>query len=58
MNPYNPARAVANSDFFDVRTNEAWLKERKENKKLKPAVSYFRNYWTPKTIYRSKMFVI
>lgn len=44
MNPYNPARAVANSDFFDVRTNEAWLKERKENKKLKPAVSYFRNY--------------
>jgi hypothetical protein len=44
MNQYNPARKVFNDNFFDIRTDEAWLKERKVNMLLKPSVSKFRNY--------------
>jgi hypothetical protein len=44
LNKYNPARAVYNTDFFDIRTNEKWMHERKVNEMLAPSVSYFRNY--------------
>ena len=44
MNPYNPARKYPNEDFFDIRTNEEWLRERKENMKMKANVSMHRNY--------------
>jgi hypothetical protein len=44
LNKYNPARAVYNSDFFDIRTNERWMHERKANDKLAPSVSLHRNY--------------
>ena len=44
MNQYNPARKVFNDNFFDIRTDEAWLKERKVNMQLKSSVSKFRNY--------------
>lgn len=44
MNHYNPARKVANSDFFEFRSQAAWMKERSEKRLLKPAVSQERNY--------------
>jgi hypothetical protein len=44
LNPYNPARRVANDNFFEFRDQEAWMKERREKRMLKPAVTIHRNY--------------
>ena len=44
LNRYNPARKMANDDFFDFRSQDEWMKERAEKKLLKPSVSLFRNY--------------
>jgi len=43
-NPYNPARAIPGSDFFDIRTNYAWMNERERNYKLAPSVSQHMNF--------------
>jgi hypothetical protein len=44
LNKYNPARAVYSADFFDIRTNEKWMHERKANDMIAPSVSLHRNY--------------
>lgn len=44
LNRYNPARKIANDDFFDFRSQDEWMKERSEKRLLKPSVSKFRNY--------------
>lgn len=44
MNPYNPARRVANDSFFEFRVQESWMKERREKRLIAPAVSKHRNY--------------
>lgn len=44
MNEYNPARQVHGSDFFDIRTNYAWMNERERLMKLTPSVSQHMNY--------------
>ena len=44
MNPYNPARKYPNENFFDIRTQEDWLRERQEMLMLKSTISKFRNY--------------
>ena len=45
MNPYNPARKYPNENFFDMREQEAWMRERSEMLMLKSTVSKYRNYW-------------
>ncbi len=45
MNPYNPARKYPGEDFFDIRTNEAWMQDRSSNRKLHANISKYKNYW-------------
>ena len=44
LNPYNPARKVPGENFFDLRQNEEWMKERREKRLLKPTTTMHRNY--------------
>jgi len=44
MNGYNPARAVAGSDFFDIRSNYKYFKAREELSNIAPSVSLFNFY--------------
>lgn len=44
LNPYNPARKVPGENFFDIRQNEEWMKERREKRLLKPTTTMHRNY--------------
>lgn len=44
LNPYNPARKVPGEDFFDIRQNDEWMKERREKRLLKPSTTMHRNY--------------
>jgi len=43
-NPYNPARAAPTVNFFDARTHEQWLEDRRNNMKMKESVSKYRMY--------------
>jgi quinol monooxygenase YgiN/DNA-binding transcriptional MerR regulator len=44
MNEYNPARAPHGANFFDIRSNYAYFKEREEKLSLKPSVTDQVNY--------------
>lgn len=44
MNEHNPARAVAGSDFFDIRSNYAYFKEREVKSNVNVSVSQFNFY--------------
>lgn len=44
MNKYNPARKVAGSNFFDMRKNYAYFKERDEKNMIAPSVSLHVDY--------------
>lgn len=43
-NVFNPARAAPNTDFFETRVNEQFLKNRREQRNINPSVSTYRNY--------------
>jgi hypothetical protein len=44
VNPINPTREHYTRDFFDLRQNEEWLRNRKEKRDFKTSVSMFRRY--------------
>jgi len=53
-NPHNPARAVAGADFFDIRANYSYFKEREVKSNIATSVSRFNYYWAPFSILNRK----
>lgn len=44
MNEYNPARQVHGKNFFDIRNNYAYFKEREQKLMMAPSVSLHVDY--------------
>lgn len=38
-NSYNPNRAYEKIDFFDTRTGEQWLKDKRGNRNINPTIT-------------------
>lgn len=57
MNDHNPARAVAGADFFDIRANYKFFKERETLNYMAPSVSLFNFYWAVEGLNKEAWFI-